>query len=775
MSSESPTEKLPVEPLFGDRDVGPEYEQEEGGRHLWDYVHLILRRKWIVLTFFLVTVTTVVIGTYLITPIYRATVTLKIEPQAPPIVFGQQQQMYYGYASPEFMETQLKVLQSKKLARRTIRAMGISRTGRTAERAKVERPARRSVGRGAGAKQQDEESADHVESSAVNDLLSNLTVMVVPKTKLVNVSVDDADPELAARAVNEVANSYIGLNMESAFESTIQARDWLEKQLIEMKAKVERSEEALNRFVSANRIVRPLVSAIDSPAGGQGDEKRGKTVNFDRLDELTAELSKATSERINKEMLLKEAREDDETLLSSIATTPGVEAIRKELVAKETEYSKLSVIYKPEYPKMAKLNEEIKALKAQIAREAGRTISTLRKDYQFAVARENFLQSEIEKYKQEALAMNDKTVQYQILKRDADTNRELYNGILQRLKETGISASLTTSNIVVLDKADPPRKPHKPDRLKNILFALVIGACGGIGLAFFVEYLDNTVKTPDDVEKTILLPSLGIVPHQSLLVEGEVKPMVSGVTATDKKSTLVEAYRSIGTYIQFASPVRAPRIILITSARSGEGKTTTCINLGVTLGNSIGRGIVVDCDLRKPQLHKVFNMDNSNGLSSYLTGHVEIDTEGFIQQSHVPNLDVIVAGIIPPNPSELLSSYRMKDLITELFGRYAFVLLDSPPVLGLSDSLILSTSIDGVVLVVRAGLTPKESVIQAKKLLRGVNTRILGVVLNGIRESDLRYSSYNYYYSYYYAEEEPGKKVRKSRRAKPKPDSQAEA
>jgi capsular exopolysaccharide synthesis family protein len=736
-----------------------DYGDEEKGRHLWDYVHLILRRKWIVATFFLVTVTTVVIGTYLITPIYRATATIKIEQPNPfALLFGNQQQMYWQESSSqEYMETQLKILRSTKLARRVIRALGIERVAR-APKAAAE-PAKAPSRTGEPPEEGSPTSTDYIETSAVNSLVSQVNVAVIPKTKLVTISVDSPDPRFAARAANEITNSYIGLSMENKFESTLQARDWLEKQLIDMRAKVERSEEALNRFVSQNRIVRPLATAIEP--SGQGGDGKGKTTNIDRLDELSTELARATSERIGKEMLLKEAKQDDDVMLSSIASNPNVDAIRKELAAKETEYAKLSVTYKPDYPKMVKLNEEIKVLKDQARKEAGRTISTIRKDYQFALARENFLRSEVEKYKQEALAMNDKIVQYQILKRDSDTNRELYNGILQRLKETGISASLTTSNIVVLDKAEVPRAPYKPDKTKNILFALLIGAAGGLGLAFFVEYLDNTVKTPDDVEKSILLSSLGIVPYQGVLLDKEVKPMIAGVTATDKKSTLVEAYRSISTYIQFSSPVRAPKLILVTSARAGEGKTTTGLNLGVTMGNSVGKGVLIDSDLRKPQLHKVFNLDNSNGLSSYLTGHAELDTKGFIQSTGLPNLDVIVAGIIPPNPSELLSSFRMKDLLADLFDEYSFVIIDSPPILGLSDSLVLSTITDGVIIVVRAGQTPKESVIQARKLLRGVNARILGVVLNGIRESDLRYSSYSYYYSYYYAEDESGGKTRK--------------
>ncbi len=737
-----------------------EYQQMEEGRHLWDYLHVILRRKWTAITFFLVTVTTVLVGTFLITPIFRAQVTLKIEGENPFVsLFRDQQQMVWQQGSMEYMETQLKILKSKKLARRVIRALGLEKEKN------VSQPPQGVQARSTTAQE------DAVDSAAADSLLSHINVSVVPKTRLVSVSVDSPNPEFAARAANEVARSFIAVNLETKFEATQQARDWLEKQLADMKAKVERSEEALNRFAAQNRIVKPPIAVMDTSRHSSDGRALAQ---YDRLDELGSELAKATSERISKEMILREAKDGDAAYLSTIAASPNVDTIKKELATKEAEYAKLAVVYKPDYPKMVKLNQEINALKKQMDKEAGRSLATVRKDYQLALARENFLKAQIEQHKQEQLNMNDKMVQYMILKRDTDTNKELYNGILQRLKEAGVTANLTSSNIVILDKADVPRSPYKPNKRKNILFALFIGAFGGIALAFFIEYLDNTVKNPDDVEKTILLPSLGIVPHVSNLEGNEVKPMIAGPGGRDKSSSLVEAYRSIGTYIQFSSPVRPPKIILVTSSRAGEGKTTTCLNLATTLANSSGKGVVIDCDLRKPQLHKVFNADNSTGLTSYLTGHVDSNGNGLVQETHIPNLSIITSGVIPPNPSELLSSFRMKDLITELFNTYAFVILDAPPILGLSDSLILSTMTDGVIIVVKAGSTPKESVIQARKLLRGVNARILGIVLNGIKESDLRYSSYSYYYSYYYTEEE-GEKGEKKKKRKGRPEGQIRA
>ncbi|HXX53151.1 MAG TPA: polysaccharide biosynthesis tyrosine autokinase, partial [Thermodesulfovibrionales bacterium] len=400
-------------------------------------------------------------------------------------------------------------------------------------------------------------------------------------------------------------------------------------------------------------------------------------------------------------------------------------------------------------------------LKMRIDAETRKALEGLRVDYEAALKKENYLSSAMEKYKSEVTGQNEKMVQYQILKREAETNRELYNSLLQRLKEVGLTASLTASNVQILDGAEIPRTPFKPDKKKNLMIALFVGLLGGIGLAFFAEYLDNTVKTSDDVEKEVALPSLGLVPELGKTSGKNERPFI---THEDKKSPLAESYRSIGTYIQFSSAGRPPKTILVTSARQGEGKTTTVVNIAVTLVHTYGKGVVIDSDMRRPQIHKVFDVDNSRGLSSFLTGHIEID-QGLIQKTKVEDLDVIPAGIIPPNPSELLSSYRFRDLMTGLSPLYSFIIIDSPPVLGLSDSLLLSTLIDGVILVTKAGSTPKDAAIQARKLLQGVNAKILGVVLNGITEADLKYGSYSYYYSNYYGYGYDTGREKKKRRA----------
>ena len=253
----------------------------------------------------------------------------------------------------------------------------------------------------------------------------------------------------------------------------------------------------------------------------------------------------------------------------------------------------------------------------------------LRKDHELALKREGFFRAAVDDRKKLALNMSDKMVQYQILKRDADTNKELYNGILQRLKETGVNANLARSNIQVLDKADVPSVPYKPDRKRKMLLALFIGFFGGLGLAFFTDYLDNTVKTRDDVEKTIMLPALGLVPNFPKTPDNGVRPLIDPL---DKKSlSLLESYRAIGTYIQFASPERPPKVMLTTSAKRSEGKTATSVNLATILASSQGRGIIIDGDLRKPAVHKVFELDNSNGLTAFLTGPADFVFEGKTQ------------------------------------------------------------------------------------------------------------------------------------------------
>ena len=721
--------------------------QEEKAIHLRDYLRVILRRKWIVMTFFIIAVTTALLGTFLMTPIYRSSVTVKIDNDNPNVVNFKD---VYEVARSEdsYYQTQFKILKSRNLAKRVIRSMKLDQNAQFAGYVPPQNPQTGT----AGASNMDED----VRPSLVDRFLANLSVEPQPKSMLVKVSFDSPDPSLAASVANEVARIFINYNVESKFDATLQARDWLEKQLEDMKAKVERAEDNLNKYVAQNGII------FLSDGGGDSKDK-GQSMVTKRLGDLSEQLVQATSDRVTKEVMYRESQRQNGESIVAVQNNPLIQGLQKEYASVESEYAQLSKVYKPDYPKMVRLKEQANQAKKRIDAETKKALEGLRVDYEAAVRKERYLSSALEKYRGEVTGQNEKMVQYQILKRDADTNRELYNSLLQRLKEVGVTASLTATNIQILDRAEVPRSPYKPDKRRNMMIAIMVGLLGGIGLAFFVEYLDNTVKTADDIEKEVSLPSLGLVPQLAKKGEKNEKNVFPVITFEDKKSPVSEAYRSIGTYIQFSSAGRPPKSILVTSAKQGEGKTTTVVNVAVSLIHTYGKGIVIDCDMRRPQMHKIFGVDNSKGLSAFLAGHMEVN-DGLIQNTKVENLDVITSGIIPPNPSELLSSYRFKDLIGELFPIYSFILIDSPPVLGLSDSLVLSTLIDGVVMVTRAGSTPKDAAVQARKLLQGVNAKILGVVLNGMTETDLRYGSYSYYYSHYYGDGYDDHKEKKKRR-----------
>lgn len=712
--------------------------EQERELHLRDYLRVLLRRKWVVLAFFLISVTTIMLGTFLMKPVYRASVTIKIDKENPNVVNFKD--VYEpGRADDPYYQTQYKVLKSRSLAKRVIRSISLYKNPEYAGYA----PPQKSQTENAEEPAAPPEDED-LNPGLVNKFLKNLSVDPQSNSRLVVVSFDSYSPILASDVSNEVAKMFIKLNVESKFDATLQARDWLEKQLEDMKAKVERAEEALNRYVAQNGIV--FLAQNDS---GDTKEDRGQSIATKRLGDLSTQLVQATSERVTKEVMFRESQRHNGEAIAAVQNSPLIQSLQKDLASAESEYAQLSKVYKPDYPKMVRLKEQTNQLRKRIESETKKALEGLRVDYEASVKKESYLSSALDKYKSEVTGQNEKMVQYQILKRDAEANRELYIGLLQRLKEVGISASLTASNIQILDRAETPRGPYKPNTRKNLMIAIMVGLLGGIGLAFFVEYLDNTVKTSDDIEKEVALPSLGLVPELSK--KGEKTAALPIITYEDKKSPLSEAYRSIGTYIQFSSAARPPKSMLVTSARQGEGKTTTVVNIGVTLVHTYGKGVIIDSDMRRPQIHRIFDVDNSRGLSAYLAGHIELDAK-LIRKTKVENLDVIPSGIIPPNPSELLSSYRFRDLMTGLLPMYSFIIIDSPPILGLSDSLVLSTLMDGVIMVTRAGSTPKDAAVQARKLLQGVNAKILGVVLNGITAADLKYGSYSYYYSHYYGD-----------------------
>ncbi|MGC8810819.1 MAG: polysaccharide biosynthesis tyrosine autokinase, partial [bacterium] len=436
-----------------------------------------------------------------------------------------------------------------------------------------------------------------------------------------------------------------------------------------------------------------------------------------------------------------------------------IQDLKQSLIQLEAQYLKLGEKYKPDYPEMKRLQTQMEVIQKRLNGEVQKVIASIKADYEASLKKESLLRAAFEKQKAKAMEMKQKAIQYNILKREADTNKELYRGLLQRMKEAGVSAGITASNIQIVDYAEPPTKPFKPNKELNLLLACLVGLFLGVGLAFFGEYLDNTIKTPEDVQDLVRLPSFGLIPEISkerrkLLGAGQSYP-VELITHGHPRSMLAEAYRNIRTSLLLSFSERPPQTIVVSSPNPAEGKTTTCINTAIALSQTGARVIVIDADMRKPRLHQILARGNGLGLSNFLSGRTSL--ESIITPTRIPNLSFISAGPLPPNPSELISSTIFKKMIHSLKEQFAHVIFDSPPVLGFADTTILSTLVDGVVLVVLGGKTPKETLQRAKDVLFQVEAHILGVVINRV---DMHRSDYShYYYHYYYGKEKQKKEL----------------
>lgn len=722
--------------------------QEEKEVHLRDYWKVIWKRRWTVLALFFIVLITVAIMTFTTKPIYRGTTSIQINKEYPQML-DIKEIFSFNMWDSDYYQTQYKILESRSLAKRVIQALKLSDhpefqpqpfTPFQQFKANLLSPFFRLLTPSKKNSASDRDPSESLKETAlINQFLSRLKVEPIRNSRLVKVHFDSNYAELSARVPNTLAEHYIQQSVENRFLATEQVKEWLTKQLEDLKAKVERADEALQAFGSKHDIISL-------------DEK--ENVTLQRLTELNEALTKAESERMSKEVLYKQTKDVHFDALPSILENKLIMDLKQAYIQLETQYVKLSETYKPEYPEMLRLKNQMKNLQKRMDTEINKVIAAIRADYESALRKESLVRQAFQQQKAKVMEMKEQGIQYNILKRESDTNKELYKGLLQRMKEAGISAGLTVSNIQVVDKAEIPGSPYKPNKGQNLLLAAAIGLFLGIGLAFFFEYLDNTVKTPEEVEQLIRLPSFGMVPEISYerkkRLERASTP-VELVTHGHPKSILSEAYRNIRTSILLSFSEKPPKKIVITSPNPSEGKTTTVINTAIALSQTGAQVLVIDGDMRHPRIHHIFNEGNGAGLSNFLSGNATIDS--VIKKTEIPNLYYIPSGPIPPNPSELIGSNLFKVMMDSLGKKFDHILIDSPPTLGFADSVILSTSVDGVVLVALGGKTPRETLQRAKEVLQQVNAKILGVVINRV---DIQRSDYGYYYyryHYYYGKD----------------------
>ncbi len=712
--------------------------QEEKEVHLRDYWKVIQKRRWIVIAFFLIVLIATAVGTFTMKPIYRGTATIQINKENPQIV-DFKEIFAVNTMDLDYYQTQYKILESRTLARRVIETLKLSEhpefqpkpeTPFHVWKSKLLAPVS-----GFFSFSDKEVFENGKDTFRINGFLARLKIEPIRNSRLVKIHFDSNSPQLSTQVSNSLAAAYIQQNLEARFVSTEQAKEWLTKQLEDLKAKVERADENLQEFGSQHDIISL-------------EEK--ENVTMQRLTELNETLTKAEAERMAKEALYKQTGDRNFDSFPSILENKLIQDLKQAYIQLEAQYMRLSETFKPEYPEMVRLKNQMEALQKRLKSEIDKMILGIKGDYEASLRREALLRQAFQQQKVKALEMKEKGIQYNILKREADTNRELYKGLLLRMKEAGVSAGITASNIQIVDPAELPTQPHKPNKRLNLLLAAVVGLFLGVGLAFFFEYLDNTIKTPEDLEQWIRLPSFGMVPEISngrrkRLEKGSSCP-VELITYGHPKSMLSEAYRSIRTSILLSSSEKPPKKITVTSPNPSEGKTTTVINTAIALSQTGAQVLIIDADMRKPKVHRIFNHENEMGLSNFLSGHGDLDS--IVEKSEVPNLFYIPCGPVPPNPSELLGSNLFKNMLESLEARFDHILLDSPPVLGFADAIILSTSVNGVILTVLGGKTPRETLERAKEALQQTHTKILGVVINRV---DIRRSDYGYYYYRYHS------------------------
>jgi capsular exopolysaccharide synthesis family protein len=450
------------------------------------------------------------------------------------------------------------------------------------------------------------------------------------------------------------------------------------------------------------------------------------------------------------------------------ASTPStlLEKLRSQQADLKIQIADLGTQFGPAYPKLEQLNNQLKEVDVQIKAEVHKTAARLRDQYMAAVQREGMLRQAMDQQKQVANQLNESAIEYSLLRRDVETNRTLYEGLLEKLKEAGVTAGLRSNNIKVVDVARIPTAPSEPNLPRNLSFALLLGLTSGLGLAFLLENLDNSVRTPEQAQIISALPALGMIPlgskrtsdeNKGRLALASSKEAVELVTQTRPQSQMAESYRALRTSLLLSSLGAPPKVILVTSAMPQEGKTTTSINTAVVLAQKGVRVLLIDADLRRPGIHKALGMGPRSGLSNVLTGSADLQ-QAITRSPLIPSLSILPAGTPPPNPAELLASTNTRDLLEALRQEFDHIVIDTPPTLSVTDAVVLSTRADAVVLVIRSGKTTKQALRRARELLFRVNARVTGVLLNAV---DLSSPDYYYYYEYqgkygggYYQEDE---------------------
>jgi succinoglycan biosynthesis transport protein ExoP len=771
------------------------FEDEVTKIDLWVYWRLVRKHLRLIGAVVAGTVFVTLIHLLMTTPIYTAKTTVMILPKAPSGIDPAEAllEIEASYDGSDYFKTQGEILKSRTLAASVVRNLGLNRnpafTGSGARPGLFDTVVGGLRQRlhdlltppppGANAPRS---GLLGISADQIDAYLGGLSINAIPSTSLVDIEYSSPDPLLAARIANAHAEAYIERGVEMHSQASRDAEKFLRRKLVELKEQLEKSEIALNDYRRAKGIIPGLMSLDGKDA-----------VVIDRLTDLSKDLTQAQVERIGLESQVELIHKHLYDSLPVVMDDKLVQTMQGELNQLSAEDASLAGQFTGAYPPLAQLRAKENSLKSQLNLEIQNSIKTIESSYQQSLEKEHELEAEMQRQRAVTMSLNDAAVQYAILQRDVDTYRQLYNAVLKRMKDVGVDAEAETSNISIVDKATAPRIPSYPKKMRDLMVSGILGLLGALGLAFLLDYLDNTLKDPEEAERYLRLPNIGIIPEFSRLnssaygpkgyapvkaltamlasSEDAPKALTNGsngngangsggrtasaiqelVTEHGTYSALGEAYRNLRTALLLSRAGAPPKVTLITSAIAGEGKTVTAVNTAAMLAQLGASVLLIDADMRRPRCHRVLDLDNNLGLTEVLTG--VRDLHDLIRPTVVPNLFVLSSGSVPPNATELVGSSKMHQVVTQLQQIYDYVVIDSPPVMPVSDALLLSTIVDGVLLVTNASRTPKQQVRAARARLEYARAKIFGTVLNKVK---VHHSEYQYYYhqGYYTPEDE---------------------
>lgn len=727
MSSDN-TPKFPVNLSSGNNrlvipsnEVYPEEILEpRSGLNLHDFISTLSRHKILLISFTLATLLLSILITLSMDPVYRASSTLQIERNAKQIVNTDMLNTAESRSDKDFYETQRQLIQSRALARRVINQLNLENSvAPTSMLSKI-----KLVLSG-------QENSNRNNSSAVEStFLESLAVTPVSNSQLVQISYESTDPKLSAEITNAITKTFVRMNLERRFDTASYSKEFLTSSINKTKKDLEKSEHELNEYATRYGIIQ----ATD-----------GEDSSTHSLKKMTEEMVTAEKERIEAESAYEQSKQtadDQNASFIRILNDPYIQSLKKTLTRLEANSQEILKTNSRNSARAQRIKKQIDEVRSQINIESYAIKSALKSEFFAAQQKESMIKKQLEKLKKETLILQGKTIKYNTLLREVKSNRDLYRDLLNQLKQVNIAGNVDNNNISIIDKAGIPYKKFKPNLKTNVAFGFLLGLLLGMGAAFLREFMDDSVKNPDELERVTGLPVLGMLPSK----KSASPRTVALQTYNEPKSPLAEAIRSLRTSLRFSTREGAPKTTFITSSSAGEGKSSISLNLATAYAQAGNKVLLIDADLRNPTLHKLFKLENYEGLTNYLAGGGS--SSDISRMTMIKNLYTITSGPIPPDPVELLSGRRMDTLLSNASAEYDYVIIDGPPVLGLADALVISGLCDATILTVEAGKTRKVTLMKSLKRLERAHSNIVGLLFTRVnRLIDADYHE-DYHYPY---------------------------